>query len=267
MLVRPDSIKGCDDRGNFYGSQAELAKAQTDNRTAWYAANAAYWKDGYGGRTDDEAMIGDEGGEEDGAEGLAFLDRLLAGDGDRVSNRPLAFDRALDAGAGVGRITKLVLLKRYREIRLVEGDVGWSRRSRAYLGRKRCDGRCTFTCTRLEDLDQNTIAGWGAPSDVVWLQWTLQYLTDLDAIDTLRNLALSLVETGYLIVKENRPYGGARLDRFQMDTPDGGSGRYDITRTDNHHRLLFQRAGLVVDLAEVGVETNTYALVVGSLLA
>jgi hypothetical protein len=105
------------------------------------------------------------------------------------------------------------------------------------------------------------MARWGtAPVDLVWLQWTLQYLTDSDAVDTLQNLARGLlVGTGMLVVKENRPYGGARLDRFQMETPDH-SGRYDITRSDDHHRLLFQRAGLVVNLSEEGVETNTYAL-------
>mmetsp|Transcript_7342 Transcript_7342/g.17456 ORF Transcript_7342/g.17456 Transcript_7342/m.17456 type:complete len:271 (-) Transcript_7342:123-935(-) len=101
-----------------------------------------------------------------------------------------------------------------------------------------------------------------ASADLVWLQWTLQYLTDADAVRALRGLADALVAgTGFLVVKENRPYGLARTDRFQMETPVV-SGRYDITRTDDHHRLLFEMAGLAVDLAEEGEETNTYALVV-----
>lgn len=226
----------------------------------------AYWREGgYGGKTDDEVMVGDEGGEADGEEGLAFLDRLLAGHGHRVSSKPLGSVRAIDAGAGVGRITKRILLKRYASVRLVEGDSGWSKRSRAYLGRKRSEGRCTFTCARMENLDKMVISNWGPPADVIWIQWTLQYLTDLDVVEALRNLAGGLAKgTGFLIVKENRPYGGARVDRFQLETP-GCSGRYDITRTDDHHRLLFQRAGLVVDLAEEGAETNTYALILASV--
>jgi hypothetical protein len=44
-----------------------------------------------------------------------------------------------------------------------------------------------------------------------------------------------------------------------MDMPQC-SGQYDITRTDVQHRLLFHRAGLRVDAAEEGTETNTYAL-------
>ena len=38
-----------------------------------------YWSTGgYGGLTDEEAMIGDSGGIQDGEEGLLFLDKLLA---------------------------------------------------------------------------------------------------------------------------------------------------------------------------------------------
>jgi len=82
----------------------------------------------------------------------------------------------------------------------------------------------------------------------------------VDAIDTLRTLAGGLIaKTGILVLKENRPYGTAREDRFQMDTPEGG-GRYDITRSDAHHRLLIERAGLTVAFAEQGDETNTYAV-------
>jgi hypothetical protein len=278
-IIRPELIKGCDDMGNFYGCHAELAAVQNENRDAWYAANALWWNQevsgGYGGKTDDEAMIGDKGGEADGEEGLAFLDRLLRLDyrhsSSPSSSSSLGFRRAVDAGAGVGRVTKNILLKRYDSVHLVEADPGWSKQSRKYLGQKR-SARCTFTCARLEDLDATMIEGWGdTGANLVWLQWTLQYLTDSDAIDTLRNLASGLIDwTGILVVKENRPYGVARKDRFQLETPDGGcgedvgGGRYDITRSDDHHRLLFERAGLVVILSEEGIETNTYALQVAT---
>jgi hypothetical protein len=97
----------------------------------------------------------------------------------------------------------------------------------------------------------------------MWVQWTLQYLIDSDVIDCLRILSGGLREgSGILIVKENRPFGKQREDRFQMDTPDGEHERYDISRSDNHHRLLFQEAGLRVNFMERGKETNTYALAV-----
>jgi len=66
--------------------------------------------------------------------------------------------------------------------------------------------------------------------------------------------------SGILIVKENRPYGTQREDRFQMDIPEGMNQRYDITRSDLHHRWLFQQAGWNVLYSERGTETNTYVL-------
>lgn len=263
--ILPNSIKGTDDTGVFYANHAALHSMQQMHKSSFYVANAAFWSEGgYGGLTDEEAMVGDDGCEDDGIEGLAFLDRYLAGGGERTLTKPMKMDHAMDAGAGVGRLTKSILLKRYNAVRLVEADGALSRRSRTYLGHKRAD-RCTFTVARLESLD--TALGWGkgrnaAGTDLVWIQWTLQYLTDADAVVALKSLSRILTkDTGVMIVKENRPYGVARADRFQMDTP-GISGRYDITRTDDHHRLLFDMAGLVVDLREEGVETNTYALVV-----
>ena len=260
-IIHGDNIKGCDDVGNYFNTQDELAHHQAINRDGWYASTKTYWlKDGsggYGGTTDEEAMVGDRGGEVDSTEGLAFLDRVVTENSNFNHIKKLKFARAIDAGAGVGRVTKHILLKRYDSVQLVEADSGWSKRSKTYLGRKRA-ARCTFTCSRIEELDQDSDDTTSI--DLVWLQWTLQYLTDADAVETLQNLAARLIlKTGIFLVKENRPYGAARQDRFQMDTP-GVSGRYDITRSDDHHRLLFQRAGLTVNQTEEGVETNTYAL-------
>ncbi len=161
---------------------------------------------------------------------------------------------------------------------LVEADSGWSKRSKGsmplnlvpltpvsqnlvvlglavYLGKKRA-GRCTFTCARLEAMPLLEADS----TDLVWIQWTLQYLTDKDAVRALVGLAHGLSKHGVLIVKENRPYGAARGDRFQLETPTGEEGRYDITRTDAHHRVLFAMAGLRVHAHQVGVETNAYVL-------
>jgi len=239
----------------------ELLTAQSKNKADFYQTNASYWEAGVGTTNNDEAMIGDGNGEEDGREGLEFLDKLLASSCVASTNKTNT-DRAVDLGAGVGRVTKLVLLKRHREVRLVEADAGWSKRSKAYLGRKRAS-RCSFVHQRLDDLTLEDIRNWGPPAGVMWIQWTLQYMIDVDVVSSLIVLATGLrPKTGVLVVKENRPYGTAREDRFQMDMPGGENERYDITRTDAHHRLLFHNAGLRVVLAEKGAETHTYALMI-----
>ena len=142
-----------------------------------------------------------------------------------------------------------------------EANEGLSKRSRVYLGCKKA-AQCVFTNCHLQDISSHHVTEWGQPADLMWIQWTLQYLTDNDVIDCLRMLALGLQPSvGVFVVKENRPFRNVREAQFQMDTPPaGGSGRYDICQMDAHHRLLFQRAGLWVDFVEKGAETKTYAL-------
>ena len=50
-------------------------------------------------------------------------------------------------------------------------------------------------------------------------------------------LSAGLTSKGMIIVKENRPYGGQRENRFHMETPQGEQGRYDITRPKMHHEV------------------------------
>ena len=247
--AKPPPISGHDDSGRRYASLEELWVEQEAQRSAYYAANSAWWEDGgYNGSTDEAAMIGDEHSEEDVKESSAFLDGLLRAHG-------LSVGSALDAGAGVGRVTKHVLLKRCQHVHLVEGCETWSKQSRRYLGKKRSQA-CTFTHARLEEFVPTP-----GSYDLVWVQWTLQYLVDSDAIRTLQALKAALRHKGLLVLKENRPYlCGKNHEEFQMDTPGGEHGRFDITRPDQHHRFLFAAAGLAVVLCQQGAETNTWAL-------
>lgn len=237
---------------------------QDSQRDAFYESNAAWWQvGGYGGATDDEEMIGDESGSADAEQGLAFLDRVVEENfqqnaASSAASPLMQHKLAVDVGAGLGRITKGILLKRYDEILLVEGSAAYCKRCKLKLGKKKAT-RCVFTQCYLQDMTAQTLGT--RPVDLIWVQWTLQYLTDVDFVECLKTLALGLRPIiGVLIVKENRPYGMAREDRFQMDTPGGENQRYDITRSDAHHRLLFRMAGLTVKSMERGEETNTYEL-------
>ena len=154
----PPLIRGQDDNGRQYSSLQELWSEQAAQRSAFYAANSTWWADGgYNGSTDEAAMIGDDHSEEDVEESGRFLDNLLKTHGLTVSC-------ALDAGAGVGRVTKQVLLKRCAHVHLVEACEAWSKQSRRYLGKKRALS-CTITHARLEEFTPgpNTY-------DLIWIQ-------------------------------------------------------------------------------------------------
>ena len=193
-LEAPPLISGFDDGGVAYGSLQALWVEQARRHEEYAAANAAWWDaDGYGGASDEEAMIGDGGSGED----LEHSQRLL--DAVRAAQPQLLMRSALDVGAGVGRVSKGVLLRRCERVTLLEPCDRWLKQARRYLGNKRAQ-RCTFVCMALQDYARAPPA---AAYDVVWVQWTLQYLVDAHVVAALRGLAASLTAHGALVIREN----------------------------------------------------------------
>jgi len=193
-------------------------------------------------------MIGDTGSGEDVEHSRRLLDEVLAA-------RPALRRRyVLDAGAGVGRVTKHVLLRRFDKACMLEPCSRWLKEARRYLGHRRAD-RCTLVNQGLEEyaMPRGTY-------DLVWFQWCLQYLTDGAVVTALEGAGQALAPGGVVMVKENRSWQRGKELQFQVDTPEGPNERYDITRPDDHHRWLFHCAGLVVDHWEHWDETTTWVL-------
>ena len=237
-------INGVDDAGREYNSLSELWLLQGQQREKFYKVNTAWWIKGYEGRASLEgAMIGDEASEEDISHSQAFLRKAL----DEISSRPCS---ALDCGAGIGRVTKAVLLPSVSgSVTLVDQSEKWLQTARKYLAQEA--GRCDFVHHRLESYRPCQ------KFDVIWIQWTLQYLTDEDAVHLLQNLAAGLTENGFIVLKENNlPQQGIA---FHMDTP-GKEGRFDVTRSPKHLSVLVELAGLVVTRMELWDECSCWVL-------
>ena len=126
-FMRAPEPSGSDDAGRRFDSLAALWADQAAHFEQYYAANKQWWDDdGYGGGSDEEAMIGDTGSEADVAHSLGLIDGLRA-------SRPQWQPRcALDCGAGVGRVTKHVLLRRCERVTLVEPCERWLRQVREH---------------------------------------------------------------------------------------------------------------------------------------
>ena len=264
-------ICGQDDNGRFYSCLEELWEVQERERASFYLANAAWWDDGgYGGGSVESAMIGDALSSVDVESSVGFLARLLQ---DRLLLqtsfiKPVESKRlltALDAGAGVGRVTRNVLLPHCASVQLVEASPRWVELSREYVSdAAEAHGcKCAFSTSRLEEY----LPAKGA-YDLIWVQWSLQYLTDADVIRTLEQLGQGLREAsttwpaGVLIVKENTPYRPHTNHAcFKMTTPEGPARRYDMVRPKAHHQALFERARMSVVECEPCDETCVWTLV------
>ena len=132
MRTPPPPIIGRDDSGGSFSCLEALWLKQAQAHQHYYTANDEWWDaDGYGGASDEEAMIGDGGSNEDVEHSLLLLDGL------RRRRPELRLRSAIDGGAGVGRVTKHVLLRRCEHVCLIEPCERWLKQSRRYLGNKR----------------------------------------------------------------------------------------------------------------------------------
>lgn len=237
-------IHGVDDSGREYSSLSELWLSQGQQRDKFYKVNENWWVKGYEGRVSLEGtMIGDEASQEDVQHSQDFLRKALEGMLDDPSS-------ALDCGAGIGRVTKAVLLPAVTgSVTLVDQSERWLQTAKKYLEREA--DRCHFIQCRLETYQPSS------SFDIIWIQWTLQYLTDEDVVHLLHNLSAGLTSQGVIVLKENNMSQDSLS--FHMDTP-GKEGRFDMTRSPKHLHVLVELAGLRVTHMELWDECSCWVL-------
>ncbi|CAE7448395.1 Mettl11b [Symbiodinium natans] len=245
-------IHGVDDAGREYGSLSELWLIQGQQRDKFYKVNADWWVKGYEGRVSLEGtMIGDEASEEDVLHSQDFLRKALSlacFASEEGLTQPCS---ALDCGAGIGRVTKHVLLPAVcGNVTLVDQSLKWLQTAQKYLAHAK--DRCHFVHCRLENFQPS------AKFDIIWIQWTLQYLIDEDAVYLLQHVAAGLTQQGIIVLKENNLSQDSVS--FHMDTP-GKEGRFDITRSPKHLSVLVELAGLKVSHMELWDECSCWVLV------
>lgn len=142
-------------------------------------------------------------------------------------------ERALDCGAGIGRITKYLLKRHFKCVDLVEQNEIFLEKAVEYLGKEeRPEDKSKFFCCGLQNFlpeNQNY--------DVIWCQWVLGQLTDTHLIDFFKRCTSGLKPNGVIIVKENITSSG----KVEMDDIDSS-----VTRTDSRFHYVFQTANLEI---------------------
>lgn len=80
--------------------------------------------------------------------------------------------------------------------------------------------------------------------DLIWTQWCVGHLTDLQLVNYVARCRTALTETGIMVVKENistNPYGEDMYDDLDSS----------VTRTDEKFRNIFKEAGMNLIWSEV----------------
>ncbi|OLP92255.1 Alpha N-terminal protein methyltransferase 1 [Symbiodinium microadriaticum] len=196
---------------------------QVEGKEEWYSRSLEYWSQ------QEASCCGVLGGHPETShldlEGsAAFLNML------QTKN----FDTALDCGAGIGRITEGLLLRRCTIVDLLEPCRQLLEEARGRLGGH--SNKSYGSARHFLELSLQDTGELPDRYDLIWVQWVLLYLTDADVVETLQRLRRSLSPCGLLVVKENCLLNNSPGLVDQRDA--------SITRSGRCMRDLFAQAGL-----------------------
>ncbi|XP_068104588.1 N-terminal Xaa-Pro-Lys N-methyltransferase 1 isoform X2 [Hyperolius riggenbachi] len=154
-----------------------------------------------------------------------FLQRFL-----KDGPHKIGTSYALDCGAGIGRITKRLLLPIFKNVDMVDVTDEFLSKAKGYLGE---DGNRigNYFCSGLQDFVPE-------PSryDVIWIQWVIGHLTDSHLVDFLKRCKSGLRSNGIIVIKDNMTQEGAIMDDVDSS----------ICRDLDLVRRLIRHAGLAV---------------------
>ncbi|XP_038209639.1 N-terminal Xaa-Pro-Lys N-methyltransferase 1-A-like [Zerene cesonia] len=157
-----------------------------------------------------------------------FLDHLLSID------TPPATKRALDCGAGIGRVSKNLLIPYFDKVDLVEQDEKFINTAKQTIG---------------DDIKLGILHHVGLQNfkpqekyDVIWCQWVLGHLNDYDLIGFLERCRQTLAENGLVVIKENI----TTSDDLEYDDVDSS-----VTRPIKLMLKIFEEANLEILRTEI----------------
>lgn len=216
-------IPGSDSNGKTYKNPKEMWEAELrgdlyDEKEGWYGKSLAYW------RKVEPTVSGVLGGMEhvhdaDIRESKEFILSVQP---------PVGRKRALDCGAGIGRITKNLLVPLFETTDLMEPIDHMLEKAKVELA----EHTGKIGKFLLESMEKAELT---ETYDVIVIQWVAIYLTDDHFSAFLKRCKAALNENGIIFFKENT----ASKNKFLVDKDDSS-----LTRSDAHYRHIFEAAGV-----------------------
>lgn len=214
-------------------SRGAPGKEDENKPKTWYAKSEAYWT---GQSASVNGMLG----------GLESLhDRDINASVKFINRLPInSKSCVLDVGAGIGRVSKGLLLPLFDVVDMLEQNEAYIRESQRYLqdaGGGRIERRlvCGMQDFRAKGFTARDGLKWAEMEgryDVVWIQWCIIYLTDVDFVSFFSECAKAIRNDGVICVKDNVARRG-----FVVDKEDSS-----VMRSDKYLKHLFSQAGLKV---------------------
>ncbi|XP_069465324.1 N-terminal Xaa-Pro-Lys N-methyltransferase 1 isoform X1 [Ambystoma mexicanum] len=141
---------------------------------------------------------------------------------------------ALDCGAGIGRITKRLLLPIFHTVDMVDVTEDFLAKAKTFLGK---DGKRvgSYFCCGLQDFHPEP-----KRYDLIWIQWVIGHLTDDHLVAFLKRCKVGLRPNGIVVIKDNTTQEGVVMDEVDSS----------ICRDVKVVRNIIKAAGLTLLLEE-----------------
>uniref|UniRef100_A0A7S0X200 Alpha N-terminal protein methyltransferase 1 n=1 Tax=Chlamydomonas leiostraca TaxID=1034604 RepID=A0A7S0X200_9CHLO len=223
--------------GQVYKSLYTLWQAEQHSMEEWYDRSVAWWDKQ--DPTNDGVMLGSGHlHDADIRESRALLEKTYSWwEAGKLAEHGHTW-AALDAGAGIGRVTKALLLHLFGRVDLVEPSAAMMAQAQADLGSS-AHWPGTPEGHKVEELMQMGLQeALFQPFryHVVWVQECLMYLSDEDVVKFFVKARMGLEHNGVFFVKERVAARGFQVDR----------GQARVTRSRHLLERLFGTAELMV---------------------
>ncbi|CRK88479.1 CLUMA_CG002216, isoform A [Clunio marinus] len=139
-------------------------------------------------------------------------------------------NRALDCGAGIGRVSKNLLMNEFQTVDLIEQDEKFCQKARESLANSGHLGE-VFN-VGLQDFNESDIK-----YDVVWSQWVLGHIEEPDLIQFFKRVSKMLNKNGIIVVKENFTKNNETI----VDEIDSS-----VTRPRGHFKKILKESNLKI---------------------
>ena len=231
-------IVGTDTEDYQYSSVVEMWKrelsvpsARSEGGLNWYTQAEDYWEEETNCPATDNGVLGGYGAltPMDVRDSNMFFAKL------KTMLPNLKQDLVADLGAGCGRVSKHFLLPLFQQVHLFEQSARLVREAPAYIGSPD-NKRVTYTAQVLQDFCPEPCT-----YDVIWIQWVIGHLHDLDFIAFFRRCAIGLKPGGVIVLKDNVSEGST----FMVDKDDSS-----VARCKAYMHLLLTLSGLNVALEQ-----------------
>lgn len=197
-----------------------------ENKQVWYEITKKHWE-----QVDNtsKGMLGgnDKLNEIDLTESKIFLENY-------INKKIFKTNSLLELGAGIGRVTKL-LKDYFDEIYLVEQCTNFSNTAienlKEFKNVKEIINKPmqeTFLHETIKDKKFN----------VIWIQWSIENLDDIDLINLLKECKNHLEEKGCIFIKENVVEDNEKVKVNDID--------YSRVRNDKLFKEIFLKSGLKI---------------------